>query len=208
MIPSLSVVHTVPSRRRNDAPALSSPPKPSDPSSRPGTNHLNPTGTSTSGAPDLRRHAVDDAAAHHGLADGRIRAPVRTMGEEIEDRRRQDMIGIHQARAARHDAVPVGVGVVAEGDVEAVLETDQGRHRVRRRAVHANLAVPVQRHEAERRDPPCRSRPRCRCRNVRQSAPRSATLAPPSGSTPILSRALRMTSMSTTDARSFTYDPT
>src|SRR5262245_30463165 len=33
MIPSLSVVQTVPSRRRNEAPALSSPPKPSDPSS-------------------------------------------------------------------------------------------------------------------------------------------------------------------------------
>ena len=30
MIPSLSVVQTVPSRRRNDAPALSSPPNPTD----------------------------------------------------------------------------------------------------------------------------------------------------------------------------------
>src|SRR5207247_2520906 len=36
-----------PSRRRNDAPAPSSPPKPSEPSSRPATNHLKPTGTST-----------------------------------------------------------------------------------------------------------------------------------------------------------------
>ena len=45
-MPSLSVVQTPPSRRRNDAPADSSPPKPTDPSSRPGTNHLNPTGTS------------------------------------------------------------------------------------------------------------------------------------------------------------------
>ncbi len=48
MIPSLSVDQTVPSRRRNDAPALSSPPKPSEPSSNPLTNHLKPTGTSTS----------------------------------------------------------------------------------------------------------------------------------------------------------------
>ena len=46
MIPSLSVVHTEPSKRRNDAPADSSPPKAIDPSSRPGTNHLKPTGTS------------------------------------------------------------------------------------------------------------------------------------------------------------------
>ena len=38
-MPSLSVVHTEPSVRRNDAPADSSPPNPTDPSSRPGTNH-------------------------------------------------------------------------------------------------------------------------------------------------------------------------
>ena len=51
MMPSLSVVHTEPSRRRNDAPADSSPPKPTEPSSRPGTNHLKPTGTSISRRP-------------------------------------------------------------------------------------------------------------------------------------------------------------
>ena len=48
MIPSLSVVQTEPSRHRNDAPALSSPPNPMEPSSSPSTNHLNPTGTSQS----------------------------------------------------------------------------------------------------------------------------------------------------------------
>jgi hypothetical protein len=46
MMPSLSVVHTEPSRRRKDAPALSSPPKATEPSISPGTNHLKPTGTS------------------------------------------------------------------------------------------------------------------------------------------------------------------
>ena len=50
-MPSLSVVQVPPSRRRNDAPALSSPPKPTDESSSPGTNHLNPTGTSISRRP-------------------------------------------------------------------------------------------------------------------------------------------------------------
>ena len=50
-MPSLSVVHTVPRRRRNDAPADSSPPNPIEPSISPGTNHLNPTGTSTSRRP-------------------------------------------------------------------------------------------------------------------------------------------------------------
>ncbi len=51
MIPSLSVVHTLPSRRKNDAPALSSPPNPSEPFTNPSTNHLNPTGTSLSVRP-------------------------------------------------------------------------------------------------------------------------------------------------------------
>ena len=51
MMPSLSVVHTEPSRRRKDAPALSSPPKPTEESIRPGTNHLKPTGTSYSSRP-------------------------------------------------------------------------------------------------------------------------------------------------------------
>ncbi len=50
-MPSLSVVQTDPSRRRNDAPALSSPPNPIEPSIRPPTNHLKPTGTSTSRLP-------------------------------------------------------------------------------------------------------------------------------------------------------------
>src|ERR1700712_4370082 len=48
MMPSLSVVHTEPSNRRKDAPALSSPPKPIVPLISPSTNHLNPTGTSIS----------------------------------------------------------------------------------------------------------------------------------------------------------------
>src|SRR5208282_4249099 len=47
-IPSLSVVHTVPSHRRNVAPELSSPQNPTLPSMSPSTNHLNPTGTSMS----------------------------------------------------------------------------------------------------------------------------------------------------------------
>ena len=46
-MPSLSVVHTVPSVRRNEAPADSSPPKATDASSSPGTKYLKPTGTST-----------------------------------------------------------------------------------------------------------------------------------------------------------------
>ncbi len=50
-MPSLSVVHVLPSRARNDPPADSSPPKPRSPLISPGTNHLKPTGTSTSRRP-------------------------------------------------------------------------------------------------------------------------------------------------------------
>jgi hypothetical protein len=61
------------------------------------------------------------------------------------------MVRIHQPAARRDDAMPIGVRVVADGDVEPVLEPDQIRHRVRRRAVHADAAVVIERHEAERR---------------------------------------------------------
>ncbi|MNT58616.1 hypothetical protein D3C72_1960630 [compost metagenome] len=44
--PSLSVLQTPPSLRRNEAPALSSPPNPREPSNSPSANHLKPTGTS------------------------------------------------------------------------------------------------------------------------------------------------------------------
>ena len=62
MIPSLSVVQTEPSRCRNDAPALSSPPNATEPSSSPGTNHLNPTGTSSSARPrpSATRSIIDE----------------------------------------------------------------------------------------------------------------------------------------------------
>ncbi len=52
--PSLSVVHTLPLRRRKLAPALSSPPKQQVPSNRLGANHLKPTGTSDRRRPRFR----------------------------------------------------------------------------------------------------------------------------------------------------------
>ena len=45
--------------------------------------------------------------------------------------------------------MPVGVGVVPGRDGELVLAADQAGHGVRRRAVHPDLAVPVQGHEPE-----------------------------------------------------------
>ncbi len=69
MMPSLSVVHTDPSRRRNDAPVDSSPPKPIMPPSKLSTNHLNPNNTSTISRPRPDDHPVDDPGTDRGLTD-------------------------------------------------------------------------------------------------------------------------------------------
>ena len=61
------------------------------------------------------------------------------------------MVRVEQPAIRRDDAVAVGVGVVAGGDREFVLARDQAGHRVRRRAIHPDLAVAVQGHEPERR---------------------------------------------------------
>ena len=55
-----------------------------------------------------------------------------------------------KARAARDDAVTVVIRVAGECHVELVAAGDQGLHREGRRGVHANAAIPVERHEAER----------------------------------------------------------
>src|SRR6476646_8449620 len=47
--------------------------------------------------------------------------------------------------------MPVVVCIVAEGDIEAILEGNEVRHRIGRRTVHTNLPVPIERHEPEGR---------------------------------------------------------
>ena len=49
------------------------------------------------------------------------------------------------------DSVPIGIRVVGEGDIVAVLEADEPRHRIGTGAVHADLAVVIDRHEREGR---------------------------------------------------------
>jgi len=73
------------------------------------------------------------------------------MGDEIGDRGGEVMIGIHQPGTASDDAVAIAVRVVSKCDVKAILQSDQIRHGVRRRAVHSNPAVPIHRHETEGR---------------------------------------------------------
>ena len=76
-MPSLSVVHAVPSRRRNDAPALSSPPKPSDAVQQAVDEPFEADRHLVQPAAEPRGHAVDHRAADDRLADRRVRAPLR-----------------------------------------------------------------------------------------------------------------------------------
>ncbi len=41
------------------------------------------------------------------------------------------------------------VGVAGKGDVESILEADEALHGIGRGGVHANLPVPIQRHETK-----------------------------------------------------------
>ena len=68
------------------------------------------------------------------------------MPEQVVDSYAQIVVGVHQP-ARGDDSVAIDIGVVAEGDIEIVLESDQAGHGVRRRTIHANLAVAVDRHE-------------------------------------------------------------
>ncbi len=97
------------------------------------------------------RHAVDQRRGDHGLADRGVRAPLRPVPVQVVDQHRQVMVRLHQAVAAGDDAVAVMVGIAGERDVVFVLQADQPLHRVPRRRVHADLAVPVHRHERELR---------------------------------------------------------
>ncbi len=151
MIPSLSVVQTEPSRRRNDAPALSSPPKPIEPSTSPSTNHLKPTGTSTSRRPRsaTTRSIIDDETRVLPTPD--VAPPLARPAEQVGDHRAQDVVRVEQPGRRGDHAVAVRVGVIAQGDVESITQGDQPGHRRRRRRVHPDLAVPVVGHEPEAR---------------------------------------------------------
>ena len=61
----------LPSRRRNDAPALSSPPNASEPSSRPGHEPLEADRHLDQRPPEVGGDAIDQAAADQRLADAR-----------------------------------------------------------------------------------------------------------------------------------------
>ena len=85
------------------------------------------------------------------LPTAALRRPVRAMREQVADGHGQVVVGVHQPGRGRDDAVPVRVGVVGEGDAVLILEADEPGHRVGAGAVHADLAVVIDRHEREGR---------------------------------------------------------
>lgn len=101
------------------------------------------------GALEAVGDAVDHRAADEGFADGGILAPQGSMREEVIDGYGEVVVGVEESGGAGDDAVAVVIGVVAEGDVEFILKADEACHGVWGRAVHADLAVLVDTHEAE-----------------------------------------------------------
>src|SRR5699024_6578407 len=81
------------------------------------------------------------------LADPRPGRPLGTRAEQVVDDRSQVVVRVHQPRIGGDDAVPVGVGVIARGDVIVVAGGDEAGPRIGGGAVHADVLSPVERHE-------------------------------------------------------------
>ena len=98
----------------------------------------------------LRTDPIDHRAADDGLADARACLPRLPVAEQIVDHDTQVVIGGQQPGTCSYDPVPVMVGVATEGDVESIPHADQALHCIGGGGVHADLAVPVERHEPKR----------------------------------------------------------
>ena len=110
-MPSLSVVHTPPSLRRNDAPALSAAER-DRPVEQAGDEPLEADRDLDERATERLGDPVDHRARHEGLADRGIRRPAGPVRVQVLDRDREVVVGVHQAGVGCDDAVPI-VGVVA-----------------------------------------------------------------------------------------------
>ena len=98
---------------------------------------------------------IDHGARHERLAHAGLR-PVARSAEQVVDRDGEVVVRVQQARVRRDDPVAVGVRVAGDRDVEAVAQLEQPRHHVRRGAVHADLAVVVERGRSGRSGRPRR----------------------------------------------------
>src|SRR5262245_57305042 len=61
------------------------------------------------------------------------------------------MVRSEKPVAPTYNSVPIGIGVAGKSYVESFLEIDHSCHSVSGRRIHSDLAVPINRHEAEGR---------------------------------------------------------
>ena len=94
-------------------------------------------------ASQCAHHAVDHGGRNQGFTHSRLRRPAGAIAKQILNGHSQVVVGVHQAKVWRDNAVAVGIGVVASCDVELRAVVHQGRHGVGRGAVHADLAIGV-----------------------------------------------------------------
>ncbi len=151
MMPSLSVVHTAPSATEERRPGGLLAAERDGAVEEPRHEPLEAHGHLEESPAQACRDPVDDHGGDERLADRGVGGPPRAVREEVVDRDREVVVGVHEPRIRGHDAVAVGVGVVAGQQVVLVPSGDERRHRRGRGRVHADLPVPVESHEPPRR---------------------------------------------------------
>src|ERR1700720_4979972 len=77
--------------------------------------------------------------------------PMWTVGEQILNRHRKVMVRVHQPRNRSDDSMPIRVGIVSEGYLVLIFQSDQPGHRIGAGAIHTDFAVVVHGHERKRR---------------------------------------------------------
>jgi hypothetical protein len=121
MRPSLSVVHTLPSRRRKLAPGTFLAAKTARTVEETFDKPLETYRHFTQRAPERLHDPVDEAAADEGLADNRSLGPLGPVSHKIVDGHGEVVVRVHQSHRTGNNAMPVGVGVVGESNFELIL---------------------------------------------------------------------------------------
>ena len=94
-------------------------------------------------ATEAGNDAIDETTADKRFADDCACRPLRAVGKEITDGDGEVMVWVQKTSGGSNDAVPVSVGIVAEGDVETVLKFDQACHRIGARAIHPDFSIVI-----------------------------------------------------------------
>src|ERR1700738_3792410 len=96
-------------------------------------------------------HTIDQATADECLTNNRRDRPLGTVREEIPNRDCKIVIWIQKTRRRRDNSVPISIWIVAECDVETILELDKPCHCPGARAIHPDFSIMIDSHEWESR---------------------------------------------------------